>query len=144
MQFKADKPVDAAEAEITGPLNGGEPLVKVQWSSGPNNVQTPFVDFTKASFTGSYTNELVPGLPRNDANSRVQFHNVKANWQGLTIRCENIYVDNLIEPMVNCDVKTDFSLSTINDLLNSNSLKLNEGQGSFRHHLFRSLAGKHQ
>ncbi|MBA4140479.1 MAG: hypothetical protein H0X70_08235, partial [Segetibacter sp.] len=129
-RFKADKPVDDAVAEITGPLNGGEPLVKVQWTSGPNNVQTPFVDFTKASFTGSYTNELVPGLPRNDANSRVQFHKVKANWQGLMIRCDNIYVDNLTEPMVNCDVKTDFSLSAINDLLDSKSLKLSEGKGA--------------
>ncbi len=129
-RFKAGKPVEDAVAEITGPLNGGEPLVKVQWTSGPNNVQTPFVDFTNASFTGSYTNELVPGLPRNDANSRVQFHNVKANWQGLIIRCDNIYVDNLTDPMINCDVKTNFQLSTLNDLLSSNTLKLNEGKGA--------------
>lgn len=128
-KFKADKPVDA-EAEISGPLNGGKPLVKVQWTVKQNNVQTPFVDFTNASFTGSYTNELVPGLPRNDANSRVQFHKVKADWQGLTIRLDNVYIDNISDPMVNCDVKTDFSLSTINNLLNSNSLKLNEGTGA--------------
>jgi len=128
-RFKATEPVDVI-AEINGPLNGGEPLVKVQWTVKRNNVQTPFVDFTNASFTGSYTNELVPGLPRNDANSRVQFHKVKADWQGLTIRCENVYIDNLIAPMVNCDVKTDFSLTNINNLLNSNALKLNEGTGA--------------
>ncbi len=128
-KFKATEPVDAV-AEISGPLTGGEPLVKVQWTVKRNNVQTPYVDFTNASFTGSYTNELVPGLPRNDVNSRVQFHKVKADWQGLTIHLDNVYIDNLIEPMVNCDVKTDFTLPALNNLLNSSSLKLNEGKGA--------------
>lgn len=126
-RFNADKPIDAS-VDITGPLIG-EPLAKIQWTSGPNNVHTPFFDVTNASFSGSYINELVAGLPRNDPNSRVQFHNVRFEYQGLTFHSENVYIDNLLEPMVNCDLKTDFKLTTLNDILNIKSLKFAEGQG---------------
>jgi len=128
-KFKADKPVNAV-AEISGPLNGGDPLVNVSWASGPNNIQTPFFDLSNTSFTGAYTNELVPGLPRLDPNSRVQFHKVKGDWQGIPFRCQNVYIDNLLEPMVNADLKTNVQLSTLNDLLDSKTLKLTSGQAS--------------
>jgi hypothetical protein len=128
-KFKADAPVDAV-AEISGPLNGGDPLVKVDFASGPNNIQTPFFDLSNTSFTGSYIDEIVPGLPRTDPNSRVQFHNVKGDWQGIPFSCKNVVIDNLVDPTVNCDLKTNFQLATINDLLNSKSLKLKAGNAS--------------
>lgn len=127
-RFNADKPVDAV-ANITGPLIG-EPLANIEWSSGPNNVHTPFFDVSNASFSGSYTNELVPGQPRNDPNSRVQFHHVAFDYQGLTFHAENVYIDNLVEPIVNCDLKTTFKLSQLNDVMNTRSLKFNAGQGT--------------
>ncbi len=129
-KFKADKPVDEASVEIRGPLNGGEPLIKVQWKAGPINVKTPFFDVSNASFTGSYTNEFVPGLDRNDPNSRVQFHNVKGEWEGIAFTSDNVYIDNLSDPTINSDIKSNFKLSTINELLNSKAIKLNEGQAS--------------
>jgi hypothetical protein len=128
-KFKADKPVNAV-TNISGPLTGGDPLVKVDFVSGPNNIQTPFFDLSNTSFTGSYIDEIVPGLPRTDPNSRVQFHNVKGEWQGIPFNCKNVVIDNLLYPTVNADLKANCDLTTVNDLLNSRSVKLSSGHAS--------------
>lgn len=127
-RFKAEKPVDVV-AEIGGPLKG-EPLVMVKWSTVANNIQTPFLNTTNATFKGSYTNELIPGLPRVDDNSRVEFHDFTGDWEGLTFKSDHVYIDNLTVPMVNGDVRTNFNLSELNTMLQSNALKLNAGTGT--------------
>lgn len=127
---KLEKPIDEANTVITGPFNGGNPLVNIQYKVSDNNIQSRFGNFTKCNFTGSYTNELIIGLPRRDPNSRLQFHNFTAEWESLKIVSENIYIDDLVTPMINCDIKTDFNLSQLNNVLGSSTIDLNEGKGS--------------
>ncbi len=126
---KVEKPVDKVNAEISGPLNGGDPLVNATYTCNENNVKSPYANFSNCSFTGSYTNELVAGQPRKDPNSRLWFHNFTGTWENLTIKSKNIYIDNLEFPMVNADIKTDFDLSQLNTLLGSNTLDLHQGKG---------------
>ncbi|MDB5231925.1 MAG: AsmA family protein [Chitinophagaceae bacterium] len=123
-----DKPVNV-EAAITGPLGGGEPKVNVSWSGKNANVQTPIVNFSNCSFTGSYNNELEKGKPRNDENSRIELHGLTANWEGFDISSKNVYIDNLVIPVINCDVRSKFNLTTLNNVLQSNSIQLKEGNG---------------
>lgn len=127
---KIEKPINDVSAKISGPLNGGDPLVNIQWKVKNNNIVSPFAGFTDCSLDGSFTNELIVGLPRKDPNSRLQFHNFTGDFSGLKITSQNIYIDNLLFPMINADIKTDFNLTQLNDLLGTTTLDLNEGRGS--------------
>ncbi len=116
-------------AVISGPLKG-EPLAKVDWvTTNPTTIKTPFFLFENATFSGGYTNELISGLPRKDPNSRIFIQKFKGDYTGIPLRSENIYIDDLVAPKINLDLKSDFSLTTLNNLLQSNSLQLNEGSG---------------
>ena len=128
--IKMDKPVNEVSATISGPLNGAEPLANISFAIKNNNFQSPFANFTECSLKGSYTNEVVRGLPRNDDNSRLQFHNFEGKWEGLDVVSKNISIDNLRIPVINCDIKTDFDLTQLNDALESNTIEFNNGKGS--------------
>ncbi len=105
-------------------------MANISWKVSGNNIQSPFASFTDCSLTGSFTNELIVGLPRKDPNSRIQVHNFKGNWEGLEVTSQNIYIDNLTVPMINCDLKTDFNLDQLNNILESSTLDLHQGKGS--------------
>jgi hypothetical protein len=79
--------------------------------------------------SGSYINQLVQGLPRNDDNSRLQFQDFKGKWEGLEVVSKNINIDNLRIPTINCDLKTEFNLTQLNNVLESNTIELNNGSG---------------
>lgn len=126
---KLGKPIDEISAEISGPMNGGNPLVHALWKCNKTDIQSSYANFTNSSFNGSYTNELVAGLPRKDSNSRVQLNNFSGLWEGLPIKSQNIYIDNLKVPMVNADIKTDFDLIQLNTLIGSSSFDMHSGKG---------------
>jgi hypothetical protein len=128
-KFSYDKPIDI-HAHIVGPLGGGEPLVVVKWVAKNTTVTTPLVTFTKSSFTGGFVNEEVKGIARTDENSRIEIHNFTGNWEGFELASKNIYIDNLTVPIVTCDLRSDFSLATLNNLLQSSTIELQQGTGS--------------
>jgi hypothetical protein len=125
-----NQPLDI-NVDINGPLTPGDPLVTVDWATTRNTtVTTPFFVFENCSFTGGYTNELVPGLPRRDPNSRIRIHNFNGEWEGIPMKSSNIYIDDLVNPMINFDLQSTFSLTTLNNLLQNNSLTLSEGKAN--------------
>jgi hypothetical protein len=127
---KIKKSIDEVVADISGSLNGGDPLVNIKWKIKDNNIQSPFASFSDCSLSGSFTNELIVGLPRKDPNSRLQFHNFIGNFEGLKVTSKNVYIDNLEYPMINADIKTDFKLTQLNALLGSSTLDFHDGKGS--------------
>ena len=128
-QVKVEKPIDEVTAEISGPFSGADPLANINWKVSNNNVETRFANLTNCSFSGSFTNELIVGLPRKDPNSRLQVHDFTGDYQGLKIVSKNIYIDNLTFPMINCDVKTDFNAEQLNNIMQSNTIDIHEGRG---------------
>jgi len=121
-----------ANAAITGPLKGGEPKVYVTWHASEVNLNTLFMDFEQATFSGFYSNEVVAGLPRKDPNSVIEINDFTANWHGLPVRSEKIRILNLYEPLLTCDLTSGFSLTRLNELIGSNTLYLTQGQGNVR------------
>ncbi|MFT3912019.1 MAG: AsmA-like C-terminal region-containing protein [Ferruginibacter sp.] len=119
-------PLDA-DAYINGPLKGGDPLVYVTWHSKEVHLMTPFLDFDEAAFTGYYTNEVVPGLPRKDPNSKIVINNFSAGWHGLPVHANNIEILDLSVPTLTCDLQSSFPLTTLNDLVGTSSLQLTSG-----------------
>ena len=127
--IKFEKPVTRVSAQVSGPLNGGEPLVNAAYTCNENNVKSPYADFTNCSFSGSFTNQLAATKPREDSNSGLHFQNFKGDWEGLTVNSKNIYINNLEVPVISADIKTDFNLTQLNTLLASSALDFHEGKG---------------
>lgn len=125
-----DKPLDGS-ADIKGLLKGGgDPYVYAKWATKDAQLLTPFLDFDKASFTGFFTNEVVAGLPRKDPNSKIEINTFKADWHGLPVTTHRIEILNLTFPVLTADISTDFELARLNELIGTNSLKLQSGTGA--------------
>jgi hypothetical protein len=121
-----------ANANITGPLKGGEPKVYVTWFAKEIRLNTPFMDFEHADFSGFFSNEVVAGLPRKDPNSVIEINGFTAQWHGLPVRSEKITILNLYQPMLTCDLTSQFSLVQLNELIGSKTLYLNQGDGNIQ------------
>ena len=132
-RFTVSKSVKAS-ATITGSFQPGEPLVQVGFTATHNDVQTPLAHFVNSSFSGTYTNELAPGLPRTDENSAIQINGFKGNMEGIDLQSDSIRFNNLIQPLVICDLRSDFELATLNNLLGSHSFQLKSGRGKLDIH----------
>lgn len=124
-----DKPLDL-DVNLAGPLKGGDPVINIKWQTKGVLLVTPFLDFENASFTGFYTNEVVAGLPRKDPNSKIVFKNFVATWEGLPITSDSIEILNLYQPLLSCNLKSNFPLTTLNDIIGSNSIQLKAGDGA--------------
>ena len=118
-----------AKASINGHLNGGDPLIIADWAVRNSMLTTPFLDFEKASFTGNYTNEIDTALARKDPNSKIEIHNFSAEWKGLPVTSKSIEIMNLLQPQLTADLQSTFPLSTLNNLVGSNTIELKEGNG---------------
>ncbi len=116
-----------AVASIAGNLKGGDPLVMVKYSTAQTNMATPFMDFTDASFSGSFTNEVVKGAPRKDPNSRIGITALRAKWRGLPVNSRSIQISNLKQPELVCEIASEFPLDKLNEVMQSESLNWKQG-----------------
>jgi hypothetical protein len=126
---EVNTPLDAS-ADITGPLKGGDPKVYVTWQAKDVHLTTLFMDFEQANFSGFYSNEVVAGLPRKDPNSVIEINDFTANWHGLPVKSEKIKILNLSEPLLTCDLTSDFPMNQLNELIGSETLYVNQGEGN--------------
>ena len=124
-----DKNVDA-NASISGPLNGGDPQILVNWEVNNTHLTTPFFDFDNASFTGFYTNEVLKNKPRRDPNSKIVINNFSSSWHGLHVSSSSIDINNLFDPLLICDLKSYFPLTVLNNITGSSAVQLQSGSGS--------------
>lgn len=119
-----------ANAEITGPLKGGEPKIYLTWLARDISLSTLFLDFEHANFSGFFNNEVTAGLPRNDSNSMIEMTDFTASWHGLPVRSEQITILNLKQPLLSCDLTSVFPLTRLNELLGTKTLYLSQGEGN--------------
>ncbi|CAN5846956.1 hypothetical protein BH11BAC4_BH11BAC4_18020 [soil metagenome] len=124
-----DKPL-AVDANIIGPLRGGDPLIDVKWKVTETVLKTPFFDFDKASFNGFFTNEVVKAEPKKDPNSAIVLEQFTADWHELPLISKRIEIMNLTSPVLSCDLISDFPLTKLNSLINSDVVQLTAGNGS--------------
>ena len=120
-----------ADAVITGPLKDGQPFIYTSFNVKQAHLATPFLDFDTASFEGFFTNEAIRGMGRNDSNSTITLNHFTAGWHGLPLTIKNITIANLKQPQLTCAIHSAFPLAQLNEVITTNSLQLNAGQGSF-------------
>ena len=123
-----DKPLDA-DAEMYGPLHGGDPYILAKWTVKNSRLTSPFMDFDDASFTGFYNNEVVAGLPRKDPNSIISISHFTASWHTLPVSSNKIEILNLAVPQLSCDLRSSFPLTSLNEVIKTNNLQLTSGNG---------------
>lgn len=125
-----DKELDSVKVAVSGYLSGGEPLVNAWWKCSKNKVAAPFATFAQSSFTGTYTNEVKADQPRNDENSSIAINDFSGIYETIPITSRSIVINDLINPVVQCDVKSSFQLKQLNELLQSNVFNLESGNGN--------------
>ena len=118
-----------ADADISGLLNSEDPLIIVKWNVVHSQLKTPLLNFDNASFTGYYTNEVNAGKPRRDPNSKISTSNFTAMWNEFPVSSSHIEILNLSQPVVTCDLTSAFPLTKLNELIGSNYIQLQAGDG---------------
>lgn len=114
--FDFEKPVSLI-ADLNGNIKYRDtPLVNVRWTIENNTLIAPVAQLKKVSFTGSFNNEVVRGGGHADANSRIQFENFKAEFEGIPISADTVAVTNLIRPALYAHIRSDFPLKKLNEL----------------------------
>jgi hypothetical protein len=116
--------------ELGGSLSGGDPLVIVNWTTKNNEVVTPIMNLTDCSFSGMFTNEVVKGLPLKDPNSKIEVNDLNGKWKGLPITVKKFLMNNLSVPDVTAQLKSNFILQDLNNVIQSDAISLIGGTGN--------------
>lgn len=124
-------PIDLT-ATIAGSLAGGNPVIEARWKTEKNSIVTPLLSFTNCSFNGIYTNQVIPGEPTTDPNSKVELTNFKGDWEGLTMTADTMQLNNLTTPVVTANLHSAFSLPQLNSVIESESMSLTKGTGTLQ------------
>lgn len=124
-----DKPINVT-GSIEGSLNGGEPLIQMQWSTKDNALKTPLLDFEHTAFSGKFTNQLNPSLHRQDENTRIELFGFSGEWNGLVFTAKDVVADNLSVPMVKTAFQCKASFEQLNNILGSDALQFQTGNAS--------------
>ena len=128
--FSMDKPV-SARIDITGETRYRFlPLVKIEMTVKDNTINTPGGTFTNTSFLGKFNNELKVGDPRLDMNSVMELINFNGEFAKIPIQSKQIKVSNLKSPYLECDIKSSFDLTSLNELTGSSTMQFQKGKGA--------------
>ena len=127
--YSMQKPIKAV-IEISGETKYKFiPLVSVNVTVKDNNIITPGGTFSDCSFIGRFNNELKIGDPRLDMNSVLELSDFSAVFKKIPISSNTIRVSNLKSPYLECDIKSSFALTSLNELTGSTTLQFKQGNG---------------
>lgn len=105
------------------------PLIKLNVTVRNSNVTAPFANFDHASFDAYFTNEQVKGKGRVDANSMLSFKFFSGIWQNVPLRSDTVVVSNLVNPLLSCDLHSNFDLTALNLLTDYQTIEFIKGTG---------------
>lgn len=119
----------AVNADLNGQLLPGvKPVVKVNWVIKDSRITSNFGTFEHTNFDGFFYNAIFDSLPHTGENSIIQVNNFTSSWEQVTLNSKKIAVTNLKKPVLNCDLRADAGLVTLNELLASESFEFNKGK----------------
>lgn len=121
LQHKLDsidlqKPLNV-EAMIKGRMRPRDtPDIRVKWNTTNNILVIKAGQWDNCSFSGNFSNELIPGYGHHDANSAVHIYKLSAEWGGLPLKADTIQILNLKNPALMGRFHSEFSLLKLNAL----------------------------
>ena len=105
------------------------PLINIEMTVTNNTIETPGGTFRNCSFMAKFNNEFKVGEPRSDVNSVLELIDFKGQFEKIPITSKKIKVSNLRNPYLECDIKSSFALSSLNDLTGSSTIRFEKGTG---------------
>jgi hypothetical protein len=126
--FNIEAPLD-----VTAHLDGSKrpnrnPLINIDANVENSALSTPIGAFTNASFKGHFSNQLSDAEKRTDKNSGFLFTDFSGVWEGIKLNSDSIRINNLLRPVLKCDLRSEFAMKELNDLLGSNSIAFTKGR----------------
>lgn len=110
------KPLDV-QALIKGRMRPHDtPDVRVKWNTRNNILVTKAGQWDSCSFSGNFSNELIPGYGHHDANSAVHIYQLQAKWGGLPLKADTLQILNLKRPEFMGRFHSSFPLQQLNEL----------------------------
>lgn len=129
-------PYDISESitHLTGSLDNTEPeyktpLIHLRLKVDNKTITTPISVINNASFTATFNNEEIKGQGHEDENTVMHFSALKGRWDELEFRSDSVVFHNLIHPLMNLNILSDFSLENINSIFEENTLAFTGGSG---------------
>jgi hypothetical protein len=130
-----------APFDVTAHLDGStrpnkNPLITINAVVKNSALTTPIGAFTNASFHANFNNQLVASERKIDANSGFLFTGFTGVWEGIRLNSDSIRISNLLHPVLKCDLRSEFAMKELNDLLGSNTIAFTSGKSkmNIRYH----------
>jgi len=115
---------------IVGPLKSGNQLINAGFSTKNTDLKNPLLNLDDCTFTGIYTNEVLPGLPRKGPNSKIELYQFSGKWQGLPVTAAKVVVTDFTDPLLVCDLQSAFPLTRLNSFFDNSSIGLGAGDAT--------------
>lgn len=115
---------------VGGHLNGpDDPVVHATWQAKDNDFTVPFGVLEHATFTGSFYNNMNPGMPHKDPNSQLALDTLTASFYGIPVKMWNVRLLNLAYPALDFRLRSGFPVNLLNNIFN-NTFNFTSGQAS--------------
>jgi hypothetical protein len=130
-QYDISDEIGTIKCTLDGTDSGYKtPLIRINVAVKDKAIHTPLADLGKTSFDGYFTNESIKGMGHDDENSVLRFNALDGVWEGMVFHSDSMIIRNLIQPALSCQVKSDFLLSGLNNLLDDRTFIFNKGWGN--------------
>lgn len=106
---------------------GGDPLIRVNFTAKDNSMSKGGESVTNCSFTGIYTNEWIKGQPRKDPNSMIAFYNMNGKFYDIPFIADSIQITDLKDPIFTGKFKAGFALVKLNKIFGGTTFLFNKG-----------------
>ncbi|MEJ7693123.1 AsmA-like C-terminal region-containing protein, partial [Daejeonella sp.] len=127
-RYAVKKPINV-KASLIGKLKrGGEPLINASWVVVDNQLSMAGETITDCNFTGSYSNQWIKGLPRNDPNSVIVFNNMTGKYYDIPFVGDSVRISDLKNPVFTGRFRSSFPLTKLNNVFGGSTFLFNEGK----------------
>jgi hypothetical protein len=105
------------------------PRITTHFTVKESPMETSLGRLEKCTYSGSFINQVDPLSKPGDANSKFTFNEVSADWNNIPLTSAKIEITNLLNPYLVCDIASVFTLTELDTLFGSSTMKFLSGTG---------------
>ena len=125
--YDVDKPVSVQAELDAGSDEDPTPLITVHMNLQNTSVNTPAGRFGGVSVMLSFTNEWVRHEKRRDENSAIHLLSFSGALMNIPLHSDTAVITDLKHPLLDCDLRSSFELTRLNELAGSRSILFRKG-----------------
>jgi len=125
--YDIDKSVSIQADLDAGAADDPTPLTTVRMNLQNASVNTPVGRFGGVNVMASFTNEWVRHEKRGDENSEIRLLSFSGSLMNIPLHSDTAVITDLKHPMLDCDLRSSFELTRLNELAGSKSILFRKG-----------------